>query len=45
MPATFVIDTTGVIRFAHFDADYMTGRVEPETVLSALETIAQTVGQ
>jgi peroxiredoxin len=45
VPATFVIDATGVIRFAHVDADYMTGRVEPETVLAALETIAHPVAQ
>jgi len=43
VPATFVIDTTGVVRFAHIDADYMTGRAEPETVLSALEVIAHPV--
>ena len=43
VPATFVIDTTGIIRFAHVDADYMTGRVEPETVISALKTIAHPV--
>jgi len=45
VPATFVMDTTGVIRFAHVDADYMTGRVEPETVISALEAIAHPVAQ
>jgi peroxiredoxin len=45
VPATFVIDTTGVLRFAHIDADYMTGRVEPETVISALEVIAHPVAQ
>jgi peroxiredoxin len=39
VPATYVIDTAGVIRFAHVDVDYMTGRVEPETVLAALESI------
>ncbi len=43
VPATFVIDTTGIIRFAHVEVDYMTGRAEPETVVAALETIAHPV--
>ena len=38
-PATFIIDTMGLIRFAHVDLDYMTGRVEPETVVAALRMI------
>jgi peroxiredoxin len=37
VPATYVIDTKGVIRFAHADVDYMTGRAEPEAVVAALE--------
>lgn len=41
VPATFVIDRTGIVRFAHVDADYMTGRVEPEKVIAALEAIAR----
>ncbi len=45
VPATFVIDTTGIIRFAHVDVDYMLGRAEPEAVLAALKTIAQPVAQ
>jgi peroxiredoxin len=45
VPATFVIDATGIIRFSHVDADYMTGRVEAETVVAALEAIAQPVAQ
>ncbi len=40
VPATFVIDATGIIRLAHVDADYMTGRIEPEVVIAALEAIA-----
>src|SRR5271155_3233943 len=43
VPATFVIDTTGVVRFAHIDVDYMMGRAEPEAVVAALETIAHPV--
>jgi peroxiredoxin len=45
VPATFVIDAAGVIRFAHVDVDYMTGRAEPEAVVAALETIAHPVSQ
>ncbi|MGH8781628.1 peroxiredoxin-like family protein [Paraburkholderia sp.] len=41
VPATYVIDKTGVIRFAHVDVDYMLGRAEPETVVAALEAIAR----
>jgi len=43
VPATFVIDTTGIVRFAHVDVDYMLGRAEPEAVVAALETIAHPV--
>jgi len=43
VPATFVIDTTGIIRFAHVDVDYMTGRAEPEAVVAALEAITHQV--
>ncbi len=45
VPATFVIDQTRIIRFAHVDADYMTGRAEPEAVVAALEAIPQLVAQ
>jgi peroxiredoxin len=45
VPATYVIDTSGVIRFAHVDVDYMTGRAEPEEVISTLKAIAHPVGQ
>ena len=37
VPATYVLDKGGIIRFAHVDADYMTGRADPETVIAALE--------
>jgi peroxiredoxin len=43
VPATYVIDPTGIVRFAHVDVDYMTGRAEPETVVAVLESIAQRV--
>ena len=45
VPATYVIDASGIIRFSHVDADYMTGRVEAETVVAALEAIVQPVVQ
>lgn len=45
VPATFVIDTGGVIRFAHVDVDYMLGRAEPEMVLAAVEAVAHPVAQ
>ncbi|MGC1784126.1 MAG: peroxiredoxin-like family protein [Acidobacteriaceae bacterium] len=45
VPATYVVDTSGVIRFAHVDVDYMTGRAEPGEVISALKAIAHPVGQ
>ena len=39
MPATYVIDRDGAIRFAHVDADYAQ-RAEPATVLAALVGLA-----
>ena len=39
MPARFVIDRRGVIRFAESDADYTT-RPEPEDTLAALRTLS-----
>ena len=45
VPATFILDAHGIVRFAHVEVDYMTGRVEPEDVVTALETIAQPVVQ
>ena len=41
VPATYVVDTLGVIRFANVDVDFMTGRAEPQTVIAALEAIAK----
>ena len=41
VPATYVVDTTGIVRFAHVDVDYMLGRAEPETVVAALAAIAR----
>ena len=40
IPATFVIDKPGTVRFAHADVDYMLGRVEPEVVVATLQKIA-----
>ena len=41
VPATYVVDATGIIRFAHVDVDYMLGRAEPASVVAALESIAR----
>jgi peroxiredoxin len=41
VPATFVIDGRWIVRFAHVNVDYMTGRAEPEEVIAALEAIAR----
>lgn len=38
VPATFVIDRTGEVRFAFIDLDYR-NRVEPSAILAALETL------
>lgn len=38
MPATFVVDRAGTIRFAHADADY-TRRVEPDRLLAAVRAL------
>ncbi len=40
IPATFVIDRAGVIRWAFVDADY-TARAEPADVLAALDAIGE----
>jgi peroxiredoxin len=39
VPATYIVDRAGIIRFAHVDVDYMLGRAEPEAVVAALKTI------
>ena len=39
VPAVFVVDRHGVIRFAHVDPDFMR-RAEPERVLQALQELA-----
>lgn len=41
VPATYVVDPLGIIRFAHVNVDYMTGRAEPEQIIAALEAIQQ----
>ena len=38
VPATYVIDTDGVVRFAHADTDYRQ-RVEPVRILAAVEAL------
>ncbi len=43
VPATFILDAAGIVRYAHVEADYMTGRAEPAEVVAALEAIAQPV--
>jgi peroxiredoxin len=41
VPATYVVDKTGVIRFANVDVDFMTGRAEPQAVIAILESISK----
>lgn len=38
IPATYLIDTDGIIRTAHINADH-TRRLDPEDIISALESI------
>jgi peroxiredoxin len=45
VPATFVLDTAGIIRFAHVDANYMTGRAEPDALLAALKGLQAPVAK
>jgi peroxiredoxin len=45
VPATYVIDTAGIIQFAHVDVDYMLGRTESEMVVAVLETIAPPIAR
>src|SRR5271155_3630157 len=45
VPATYVLDTSSVIRFAQVDVDYMVGRAEPGEVISTLKAIAHPVGR
>ncbi|GAA1718276.1 hypothetical protein [Streptomyces yatensis] len=40
LPATYVADRNGVIRYAHVSADY-TRRAEPDAVLDATHAIAE----
>lgn len=39
VPATYIVDTTGTIRWAHVEDDY-TIRAEPDEVIEALRTLA-----
>ena len=39
VPATYVLDSAGVICFAHVEVDYMMDRVEPEEVVAALQAM------
>lgn len=41
VPATYVVDKAGVIRFVHVDVDYMTGRAEPEAIVTALKALSR----
>ena len=45
VPATFVLDADRIVRFAHVEVDYMTGRAEPDQILAALAAIAQPVAR
>ena len=39
LPGTFIIDTSGIVRAAFVNKDY-TQRMEPDEIISALETIS-----
>lgn len=39
IPATFVLDSEGVVRARHVSANYMTSRMEPAEIIAALEEI------
>jgi peroxiredoxin len=41
VPATYVVDKAGAIRFVHVDVDYMTGRAEPEAIVTALKALSR----
>jgi peroxiredoxin len=41
IPGTFVLDTEGIIRFAHVDPDFMTSRTEPEEILKTLRSLKE----
>ena len=43
VPAVYIVDTAGVIRFAHWDADYKQ-RLGPEVLLERAEAIAASSG-
>ena len=38
IPATYIIDTAGVVRHAYINADY-TRRLDPEEIIAALESL------
>ena len=38
-PAVFIVDASGIVRFAHVNTDYKT-RLEPEKILAAARTLA-----
>lgn len=44
VPATYVIDTDGIVRARHVSTNYMTSRMEPSEIIEALERIAGEAG-
>jgi peroxiredoxin len=40
VPATYVVDSAGIIRFARVEVDFMMDRADPEEVIAALQTLA-----
>ena len=40
VPATYVVDSAGVIRFARVVVSFMMDRAEPEEVIAALQAVA-----
>jgi peroxiredoxin len=41
VPATYVVDSAGVIRFARVEVDFMMVRTEPAEVVAALQAVAR----
>ncbi len=38
-PGTFIVDSKGIVRYAHVDADYAKGRDKPANVIAALKAM------
>ncbi len=38
-PGTYIVDTKGIIRYAHTDPNYVDGRADPDEVIAALRAM------